>query len=306
MKAKKILKGGCLSVLLLMGACGGLMKWIGANHPGGHNKYYHKIETTGEIETRYMQMGPHVVAYHEAPAEGALEKFKVWYPADIGEGETRYPLIISNNGTGWGASKYPEWFRHMASWGFIVVGNEEHSSWDGRAGQLSLEWILRQDSLSGSPLYHRVDKERIAAIGHSQGGTGTVNAVTVQPDAGRYNTAVLLANTFNGQSDLLIWTSDASQIRIPTLILVAENDILTPREDLRKLYAAIPDSVFKAMGRHVGVGHGDMLVFADGYVTAWMMWQLKGDTLATRAFTGGLPELSHNPKFIEVEISGMP
>ena len=37
-----------------------------------------------------------------------------------------------------------------------------------------------------------------------------------------------------------------------------------------------------------------MLYSADGYVTAWFMWQLQGDKEAAGAFIGDKPELMNN------------
>ena len=51
------------------------------------------------------------------------------------------------------------------------------------------------------------------------------------------------------------------------------------------------------MARRTGVGHGQMLYTADGYVTAWFMWLLQGDETAAQAFTGGAPELLSNPLY---------
>ena len=38
--------------------------------------------------------------------------------------------------------------------------------------------------------------------------------------------------------------------------------------------------------RRIGAEHGQMLYIADGYVTAWFMWQLQGDEEASKAFIG--------------------
>ena len=46
-----------------------------------------------------------------------------------------------------------------------------------------------------------------------------------------------------------------------------------------------------------GAAHGDMLYSADGYVTAWFMWQLQGDSEAAKAFVGNNPELLSNAMY---------
>ena len=45
-----------------------------------------------------------------------------------------------------------------------------------------------------------------------------------------------------------------------------------------------------------------MLYSADGYVTAWFMWQLQNDPNAAKAFTGDTPELANNELYQEQRI----
>ncbi len=296
-------KSFIVGALLGLSSCSTAWQAYNESRPSGSNEYWNKVETAGAIETSYMRLGPHQVMTYEQPAEGSLGRYRAWYPADMKGGATRYPVIVSNNGTGVGAAKYEQWFRHMASWGFIVIGNEEGTSWNGKSAEQTLSWLLASEKSPDSVFHNHLDRSKIGLIGHSQGGTGVVNAATVQPSARLYKTAVLLASTHNGYNAFLRWTSDAAELSIPTLVLVAKDDGLTSPESLTKLYDSIPRGVFKAKARRTGVGHGDMLVVADGYVTAWMMWQLKGDRNASRAFVGAGPELATNKNFIDVEIA---
>ena len=45
-----------------------------------------------------------------------------------------------------------------------------------------------------------------------------------------------------------------------------------------------------------------MLYSADGYVTAWFMWQLQGDEEAAKEFVGDKPELMNNELYQEQRI----
>ena len=53
----------------------------------------------------------------------------------------------------------------------------------------------------------------------------------------------------------------------------------------------------KIMARKIDMTHDDMLYKADGYVTAWFMWQLQGDENAATAFIGNDPEILKNPLY---------
>jgi len=51
--------------------------------------------------------------------------------------------------------------------------------------------------------------------------------------------------------------------------------------------------VDKVMARRNDADHGQMLYYADGYVTAWFMYYLQGDEGAN-AFFGENAEMAHN------------
>jgi len=292
------------TVLAVAGSCAGcgkLMEAYNANHPSGSNQYYNMLTGLSPQESIYMKLGSHEVATYEEPAQGTLKTYRMWYPADAATSKKKYPVIVSNNGTGWAAAKYTEWFRHMASWGFIVVGNDEGTSWNGNSAEATLQWLIQLNSKKGSPVYQHADLNNIGTVGHSQGGTGVENAITTQPSAKKYKAAVMLASTYNGYNALLRWNADASKITIPMMILVANSDGLTPLKDYNTLWNALPNNIIKVAGRKNNCGHGDMLVYGDGYVTAWFLWHLQGNTKAREA----IKELRTNQSYVEVRMKGL-
>jgi len=280
MKRKHII---ALSVFVaaIVGSCAGCGKlWeaYNANHPSGSNKYYELMTGLSPQESIYMKLGSHEVKTYEEQAGGSLGMFRMWYPADVETPNKVFPVIVSNNGTGWPATKYPEWFRHMASWGFIVVGNDEGTSWNGNSAEATLQWLIALNSKKGSAIYQHADLQNVGTVGHSQGGTGVENAITVQQSAKMYKAAVMLASTYNGHNVFLRWDADASKINIPMMVLVANSDGLTPLKDYNTLWNALPSNIIKVAARRNDCGHGDMLVYGDGYVTAWFLWHLQGNT----------------------------
>lgn len=72
---------------------------------------------------------------------------------------------------------------------------------------------------------------------------------------------------------------------------------IAPLWSLQENYDAISNDVMKVLARRVNTDHGDMLPRADGYMTAWFMYQLKGDTEASGAFLGEDAELLSNPNW---------
>lgn len=298
---KKLIIWSSIAILTMLVGCGSLWNAINANHPSGSNRYYDMLTGLAPLESQYMKMGAMPVDSIAETTTGSLGYFRAWYPAEMKKSSQIYPVIVSNNGTGWPATKYTQWFHHMAAKGFIVVGNDEGTSWNGNSAEATLQWILKLNENPRSVIYHKVDTRNIGTIGHSQGGTGVENAITTQPSASKYKCAVMLASTYNGYNTFLRWNADASKIRVPIMILVANDDGLTPLKDYNNLWNALPNNIIKVAGRRTGCAHGDMLVYGDGYVTAWFLWHLKGNNAARNA----VRELGRNPSYIQVRSRGL-
>lgn len=264
------------------------------------DNYTRTVSTGGEIEAQYLSMGIHKVKYIEAEAPGDWKKFEAYYPAGLEQGAGPYPVVVFANGTGVAASKFKALFRHLASWGFIVLGNEDPSTCTGASADAVLAWLLERNGDPDSVFYQKVDAERIGISGHSQGGVAVFNAVSQQPCGGMYACAVSLSPTELALAKAIGLDYNPGKMSVPTLVLASpENDVITP-EGVRVLTGAIPAGTVAAL--RTGMDHGKMLYAADGYVTAWFMWHLQGDENAARAFLGSGAEILRNPLYQDQRI----
>lgn len=269
--------------------------------PMAPKNYTKTVETGGEIEAAYMAAGQYQVKHIEAEAPGDWKKFVAYYPADLEGTESTFPVVIFVNGTGVGASRYKALFQHLASWGFIVLGNEDPSTCTGASAEATLVWLLEQNNDLDSVFYQKVDTEHIGISGHSQGGVAVFNAVSEQPHGELYTCAVSLSPTEWALAMAIGLEYDPSKMTTPTLILAAaENDVITP-DGVKGLAEAIPAGTVKAL--RPGMDHGKMLYSADGYVTAWFMWQLQGDQNAAKAFVGDNAEILTNPLYQDQQVA---
>ena len=73
------------------------------------------------------------------------------------------------------------------------------------------------------------------------------------------------------------------------------------RNTRRRKYNNISDSVSKIIARRKDTDHGDMLPYADGYMTAWFMYWLKADNEAGNVFFGEEAEIISNSNWQEVK-----
>ena len=295
-----VLKIAGIVLLVLILLIAGFLFWL-SRRPFVPNDYTETVETGGALEAKYLAMGPYEVKQVKAEAPEDWKEFVAYYPAQLEDSGDQWPAVVFVNGTGVYAAKYPALFRHLASWGFIVLGNEDPGTFSGDSTDATLAWLLEQNEDPDSVFYQKVDTAHMGLSGHSQGGVGVFNAISEQPNGGLYTCAVSLSPTQEDLAAALNIPYDPSKTVIPTLVLAGtSNDVITP-EGMEKLYGKLGGP--KAMALRTDTDHGSMLYSGDGYVTAWLMYWLRGDEEAGKAFWGEAPELAGNPNWRGVQIS---
>lgn len=278
--------------------------------PVAPTDYQQTTATGGDIEAKYMANGPCDVSMREDATLLDFGKFLVFYPTELETSDRKYPVIVMCNGSGTPLSKYPAVAEHYASWGFIVVGTEENNSWNAFGAEMSVRYLERWNDNekiedTESIFYQKVDFDRVGIVGHSQGGVGVINAITDTRHKGIYKTAVSLSPTNKELAHNLFWDYDATLIDIPILLIAGEgggDDWVVTGEQLQAIYDDIKSE--KMMARRLDTVHNEVLYTPDGYVTAWFMWQLQGDSEAAMAFIGDEPEIMTNELYQDQQISG--
>ena len=259
------------------------------------DNYTTEVKTGGDIEAKYLTMGSYKVKYFtlDYTDNEDIKTVSIWYPAELETSDRKYPAVLFVNGTGIGASRYKPVFEHLASWGFIAVGNEDPSTWEGKKADLTLSYLLNANEDENSVFCRKLDTQNIGVEGHSQGGVGVYNTINTTNRKDIYKCAVSLSPTQEEVAEQVLHIPyDPAKTVIPVLMLSGtENDVITP-DNMQKSYTKVISP--KAMAVRKGAAHGDMLYSADGYVTAWFMWQLQGDTEAAKAFIGDTPEILNN------------
>nr|MBQ4453608.1 alpha/beta hydrolase [Clostridia bacterium] len=305
---KKVLKVIGIIILLLGVLIAVLFHFI-SKSPSVPENYTDTVKTGGEIEAKYLAMGSYEVEHLESATVSSLEKFEVYYPIDI-YNLGKVPVVIFLNGTGTPASKYPALQEHLASWGFITIANEENNSFYGEGVELSIRYLLFADTYSSnddeSPLKGHIDFDNIGVTGHSQGGIGVINGITIHPHSDMIKAAVMLSSTETDMAKAFLWDSDSSLIHANTMMIGSSgqtDSAISPLESMQKTYENITDDVIKVLARRNDCDHGEMLYYADGYVTAWFMYFLQGDEEAGKAFFGDNPEISANEFYQDIMIN---
>ncbi|MGM9605875.1 MAG: alpha/beta hydrolase [Oscillospiraceae bacterium] len=277
-----------------------------SKQPSVKAKYYENVAVAGPLEQKYTGLGDYEVSYTEADApDEKIKTFKIWYPSELENSTAAYPLVVMANGTGVPASKYEAVFEHLASWGFIVVGNEDGESWDGTSSAASLTYMLGLNEDSSSVFFRKIDYSNIGIAGHSQGGAGAINAVTAQENGTCYTALYTASTTHLALSHELQWSYDVSDIKIPYFMTAgtgkSDAEMIAPLSSLEENYDLVSDDTIKLRARRAGAEHGDMLPYADGYMTAWFMYLLRGDAEAGEIFRAENAEILSNSNWQDVE-----
>ena len=275
--------------------------------------YYKKFQSDASLEMKYSQLGAFETAYTEFPSDNeSIGRVRVWYPKELENGTKTWPMIMVVNASGTPAASYEPFFPRLASWGFIVIGNEDGQTGNGETASLTLNFLLNMPS--DSVLSGKIDYDSMGIIGYSQGGAGAICAVTNYKNGAHYKAMFTGSAAYPTLAKNMGWEYDVSKVTIPYFMAAGTgksddsgNDPekgyggVSPLSALITNYDSIADDVPKVRARAVGAEHEQMLMRSDGYMTAWMLYQLTGDEEAGSVFLGGNAEILRNANWQDVE-----
>lgn len=295
-----------LLIIVILVAALAILLFVMSKGQNAPKNYWENTVTAGAIEEKYNHLGEYSVKKktYDAPRDerdAADNHFVVWYP----EKEGKYPLVVMVNGSGVPCDKYEAVFQHFASWGYVVIGNDYGTSWDGKHTSETLDFALNTDEIA-----KMIDTDKIAVGGHSQGGMGTFNAITEYENGSLYKAAFSLSPTNNDLGLGLQWgfrlgTEEQygfrlEEINIPMMIVAGtgkfDSETVTPLSEMQKMYESLGcDKV--AFRRADDVDHGNILYEANGYVIAWLDLYLKDVEANRTAFFGENAEIRSNERY---------
>lgn len=278
--------------------------------------YYASFRSECPLEQRYSQLGSHEVLQLDMPSDDErIGAVRMWYPAELEASDASWPVVVVVNASGSPANVYEPWFARLASWGFVVVGNEDPQAGTGEAASLTLDVVM--DLPEGCPLEGKLDGGRMGIVGFSQGGAGALAALTQYENGSLYRTVFTGSAAYPFLAENMGWHYDASKVSVPWLMVAgtgASDDAgvedptkefggVAPLSSLVEDYNVVDSALPRVRARAAGAEHEDMLARSDGYMTAWLLWQLCDDGDAAQAFVGADAEIARNPGWQDVEKS---
>lgn len=270
--------------------------------------YKGSIDTTMPIESKYKEKGSEEVAKTEYDSDDVtIGKIVVVYPHSLLKSDGALPLINIGNASNTTAYDLIEAMEHLASWGFVVLGNMDKQTGTGASMSHTLDAFLTLAAQQDNQFYGRIDTTKIAIAGYPQGAFGAVMAATAYPNSRMYK-AVYLCSCPQKQIGINFkWgTSDFSKIGAPLLMVAGTGDwdskIISPEEAFQANFKETADDFPVLAARHAYKDHEEMGGEGDPYMTAWFCHYLKGDSTAGKAFVGDDAEILKNTsRWINIE-----
>ncbi len=120
-----VILGMIILIVLVVGFL--LMKnYIDSQKPWLAKDYYTQFQSDSELEKKYAGLGDYEVSVMAVKSEDkSIGNIRIWYSSEM---ENRYPLIVVVNGSNTAALNYEPYFERLASWGFVVVGNDDRQA----------------------------------------------------------------------------------------------------------------------------------------------------------------------------------
>ena len=219
----------------------------------------------------------------------------IYYPASLPEGNETYPVVVWANGTMCAPALYHSLLSQIAAGGYIVVTNTNMMSADGKAQIASIDFILAENNDPDSVFYQKVDTERIAAAGHSQGGRSAVNAASADS---RIDCVLSIAGSN--------YTSEAKKLSTPTFFMAGGADAMVMASLwVKPAYKnckgpAVYANLKGALHTRCCTNPSDYA----GYAIAWFDAWLKDDADAMNVFRKG-GELSKDRDWKDFAVKGL-
>ena len=175
--------------------------------------YTQEIQGLMPIEAKYTQMGQFAVVLQTVPSgENYFKEHKIWYPQNINQINGKLPVVVFANGTGVPYYKYEAVFEHLASFGFVVIGNDDKESWSGLSSSQSLAVLDNLNSDKNSIFFNKLDTKNAGISGHSQGGVGAINGATRFANSHQFKAVYTSSATKLALANGLKWDYDIKSL----------------------------------------------------------------------------------------------
>ena len=224
---------------------------------------------------------------------GPNSNYTIYRPAELAPGGAKNPIVGWMSGGGSTPSQYTL-LPHLATHGFVVVASNTAPALGAEVALgeeiiAGIDWILMENSKSGSPFFETLDATKIASMGYSMGGLATT---TIAGDP-RLTTTVHISGG-NMQTDRI------KMLHAPAAFLCGASGADIAGANCATDFEAATSPVFYGVfngGDHLGIRtppYSDRIRLV---VTGWLRWQLMQDASLKSMFVGDMCTVCKDPNW---------
>ena len=124
--------------------------------------YYTNFKSDSELEKKYSGKGDFTILSVTYKSDNkSIGNLRIWYPSEMENGTKTYPLIVVANGSNTPALIYQPYFERLASWGFVVIGNDDKQTGTGDTASETLDYMLSLNKDTNSIFCGKIDEDKI-------------------------------------------------------------------------------------------------------------------------------------------------
>lgn len=287
-----------------------------------HEKSGANMRASAPIEEKYRKQGPFEPDSRTVDARGDSPGYTLYFPSlhSVAQGgpsrdswsipDSGWPLTIVCAGEALDSIRLHSLLMHLASWGMVVVLCDVS---DPESVNRTATFLSEASREKSSGVLCDVDFNRVGILGLAEGGYHVCRAILDSEGTANYLAAASLAPIAprrglerTGEQVApperriveLSMPDGVDESTVPILILGGDRKSVYPPVELEDVFNEIPADCVVA--NLTGADFHGTLFDADGYVTAWFVWKLKGDEAAALAFAGDEPEIEKNALYSDV------
>jgi hypothetical protein len=265
------------------------------------------------VQAAFASPGPYATTTETVTDTSGTAIYDVFRPSDYAALGFTSPIVTWGNGTGASPSKVSDFLSHLASYGFTVIASTLPNTGSGNEIDAAAHYLVTQNGVATSVYHGHLNTSEVASVGTSQGAGGAVQAATKDPALIKTVMTFSLPNAIWAGSNpdcptAADCTANPAALTQPVFFISTYGiwDAIIASPATEKAYFN-STSVHAALGIIVTsdgklADHTSIQDTADGgnpggffgYATAWLEYQLRGNTTAAGAFTGPHPELLSN------------
>ena len=227
-------------------------------------------------------------------SKNQIFNYIIYYPTELIYNNKKYPLIVFSNALNFGYHYITPLLEHLASWGFVLIANDEGKSYLSKGIVESLKYMVKFNKDNESIFYNKIDLDNIGFSGHSAGASGVLYYTNLEHKDELQNLTIKslypsCINDLNIIKNFFNIDLNFTKVNIPYIFLTSseqeETAKILPTKNFTKDYLnKFTNTTYQFIARKHNTTHHNFYWNSVGYQTAWFLYTLTNNEEAKKIF----------------------